>query len=158
MIAVACPYQQINLKALYVYTKTRSDVEKYVCNGLLFLGNLDPSSLTPEGPTVPFVCHFRRQDNLLARCESFVNFYGLKSCIRFGMDTTTLREFIGCIDLQIFVKFRQNIPGIMTKWSMLESFDIWNICPLVSNYATHLAYFSLLQLKMLISRQSIKMS
>lgn len=107
MIAVACPYQQINLKALYVYTKTRSDVEKYVCNGLLFLGNLDPSSLTPEGPTVSFVCHFRRQDNLLARCESFVNFYGLKSCIHFW---DGYNHFEGIYMVYRFTDFCQILP------------------------------------------------
>ena len=29
---------------------------KRVCNGLLFPGNLDPSSLTPGGPVVLLVC------------------------------------------------------------------------------------------------------
>ena len=40
--------------------------KKSFCNGWLFLGNLDPLSLTQGGPTVPLVCGFRRQDNLLA--------------------------------------------------------------------------------------------
>ena len=52
---------------------------------------------------VPLVCGFRRQD-LLAWHESFANFYELKSLA--------------------FVKFRQNIPGIMTNESMSANFDI----------------------------------
>ena len=32
-----------------------------VCNGFLFPGNLDPSSLTQGGPVVPLVCGFRRR-------------------------------------------------------------------------------------------------
>ena len=37
-----------------------------VCNGFLFPGNLDPSSLTQGGPVVPLVCGFRRRVKLLA--------------------------------------------------------------------------------------------
>ena len=57
--------------------------KKSFCNGWLFLGNLDPLSLTPGGPTVPLVCGFRRQDNLLAYHELFANLYELKSGIWF---------------------------------------------------------------------------
>ena len=59
------------------------DKKKYVCNGLLFTGNLDPSSLTSESPVVPLVCGFWRQENLLASCELFINLYELNSCIWF---------------------------------------------------------------------------
>ena len=49
--------------------------KKRFCNGFFFLGNLDPSSLTPGGPVVPLVCSFRRRDNLLTWrvvCEPFL--------------------------------------------------------------------------------------
>ena len=60
------------------------DIKKGVSNGLLFPGNLDPSSLTPGGPVVLLVWGFkRRRDNLLAWRELFANLYELKSCIRF---------------------------------------------------------------------------
>ena len=51
-----------------------------VCNRLLVpaAGNLGSSSLTPEGPVLPFICGFRRRDNLLAWRELFVNLYELK--------------------------------------------------------------------------------
>ena len=51
-----------------------------VCNRLLVpaAGNLGSLSLTPEGPVLPFVCGFRRRDNLLAWRELFVNLYELK--------------------------------------------------------------------------------
>ena len=44
--------------------------KRRVCNGLLFPGNLDLSSLTPAGPVVPLVCGLRR---LLAWRELFAN-------------------------------------------------------------------------------------
>ena len=53
--------------------------KKRVCNGFLFPGNLDPSTLTSWGPVVPLVCGFRRRDNLLAWRELFANLYELKS-------------------------------------------------------------------------------
>ena len=60
------------------------DIKKGVSNGLLFSGNLDPSSLTPRGPVLLLVWGFkRRRDNLLAWRELFANLYELKSCIRF---------------------------------------------------------------------------
>jgi len=43
--------------------------------------------------------------------------------------------------MRIFVKFRQNIPGIMTNESVLGNLDIQNIFPVASIYATGLAYF-----------------
>ena len=44
---------------------------------------------------------------------------------------------------QIFLKFRQNIPGITKNESVSENFDIWNICSVAvaSIYATRIAYF-----------------
>ena len=86
----------------------KRSAERSRCNGLLFPGNLDPSSLTPGGPVVLLVCGFRRRDNnLLAWRELFVNLYELKSRIRFWRNTTTLNEFIGYIDL---INFRQISP------------------------------------------------
>ena len=40
-----------------------------------------------------------------------------------------------------FVKFRQNILGIVTNERVSGNFDIWNICPVVFIYATWLTYF-----------------
>ena len=54
---------------------------KRVCNGLLFPGNLDPSSLTPGGPVVLLVCGFRRRDKLSAWHELFANLHQLQSRI-----------------------------------------------------------------------------
>ena len=58
----------------------------------------------------------------------------------------------------ILVKFRWNIPKIMKNKSMSGNFYFQNIFPVVSNYASHLACFKLLQLQMWISRQPIKIS
>ena len=57
--------------------------KRSVCNGLLFPGNLDLSSLTPAGPVVPLVCGLRR---LLAWRELFANLCELKSHIWFWKD------------------------------------------------------------------------
>ena len=70
---------------------------KRVCNGLLFPGNLDPSSLTPGGPVVLWVCGFRRRDKLPAWRELFANLHQLQSRYR-----TTLSKFIRYIDLTDF--------------------------------------------------------
>ena len=75
---------------------------KRVCNGLIFPGNHDPSSLTLGGAVVPLVCSFRRRDNLLAWRELFAILYELKSRIDFGRNTTSLRKFIGYINLTDF--------------------------------------------------------
>ena len=58
----------------------------------------------------------------------------------------------------ILVKFRRNIPRIMKNKSVSGNFYFQNIFPVVSNYASHLACFKLLQLQMWISRQPIKIS
>ena len=59
------------------------EIKKRVCNGLLFPGNIDPSSLTPGGPVVLLVCGFKRRNNLLTWRELFANLYELKSRIWF---------------------------------------------------------------------------
>ena len=56
----------------------------------------------------------------------------------FGRNTTTLSKFVGYMDL---TNFRQISPGMMTNETVLGNFDNWNICPMVSIEATHLAYF-----------------
>ena len=58
----------------------------------------------------------------------------------------------------ILVKFRRNIPRIMKNKNVSGDFYFQNIFPVVSNYASHLACFKLLQLQMWISRQPIKIS
>ena len=74
-----------------------------VCNGFLFPGNLDPSSLTQGGPVVPLVCGFRRRVKLLAQRQLFANLHLLKSRNR-----------------QISPK----ISGILTNESVSANFDI----------------------------------
>jgi len=92
-----------------------------VCNGLLFLGNLDPS-LTPGGPVALLVCGF-----LLAWHELFANLYELTSRILvLGGIQPLWANMKGIWIWPIFVKFRQNIRGIMTNKSVSEYFDIWN--------------------------------
>ena len=97
-----------------------------VYNGLLFPGNLDPS-LTPGGPVALLVCGFRRRDNLLAWHELFANLYELTSRILvLGGIQPLWANMKGIWIWPIFVKFRQNILGIMTNESVSENFDIWN--------------------------------
>ena len=179
--------------------------KKPFCNGLLFLGNLDSSSLTPEGLVVPLVCSFRRQDNLLAWHELFANLYELKSRIWFWKEYNYLeqiyrvsrcrcsthhvlnflnknvsppavcpdrrytdhsgrsglwrywnknRHITSQIDTRAKLqmarkenKFHQNIPRIMKNVQVWQKIlDIWSICPMLSIYVTHLAYFQLFQL------------
>ena len=181
------------------------DKKKPFCNGLLFLGNLDSLSLTPEGLVVPLVCSFRRQDNLLAWHELFANLYELKSHIWFWKEYNYLEQIYrvyGCrcsthhvlnflnknvsppavcpdrrythhsgrsglwrywnknghitsqIDTRAKLqmarkenKFHQNIPRIMKNVQVWQKIlDIWSICPMLSIYVTHLAYFQLLRL------------
>jgi len=43
--------------------------------------------------------------------------------------------------MRIFMKFRQNIPGIMTNESVSGNLDIQHIFPVASIYATRLPYF-----------------
>ena len=78
------------------------DIKKRVCNGRLFPGNLDPSSLTPGGPVVPLVRGFRRRDNLLAWRELFANLYELKSRIGYGRNKSASSKFKGYLDLTYF--------------------------------------------------------
>ena len=72
------PHWAIEMKK---QSKTHTHTHKNrVCNRLLVpaAGNLGSSSLTSEGPVLPFICGFRRRDNLLAWRELFVNLYELK--------------------------------------------------------------------------------
>ena len=71
------PHWAIEMKK---QNKTHTHKKNRVCNRLLVpaAGNLGSLSLTPEGPVLPFVCGFRRRDNLLAWRELFVNLYELK--------------------------------------------------------------------------------
>ena len=86
-----------------------TEMKKWVCNGLFFLGNLDLSLLTPEGPVVPLVCDFRRRDNLLAWCEMFANLNELNSRIWYWEEYNHSEEFIGYLDL---TDFRQISPKL----------------------------------------------
>ena len=49
--------------------KTNKKKQKRVCNGSLFPGNLDPSSLTPGSLAVLLVCGFMRRDNRVVQQE-----------------------------------------------------------------------------------------
>ena len=180
-------------------------IKKTFLQWVTFPGNLDSSSLTPEGLVVPLVCSFRRQDNLLAWHELFANLYELKSRIWFWKEYNYLeqiyrvyrcrcsthhvlnflnknvsppavcpdrrythhsgrsglwrywnknRHITSQIDTRAKLqmarkenKFHQNIPRIMKNVQVWQKIlDIWSICPMLSIYVTHLAYFQLLRL------------
>ena len=111
---------------LNVPLSDRDEKKTRVCNGLLFPRNLDPS-LIPGDLVILLVCGFRRRDNLLAWHELFANLYELTSRILvLGGIQPLWANMKGIWIWQIFVKFRQNILGIMTNESVSENFDIWN--------------------------------
>ena len=91
-------------------------------------------------PVVPLVCGFIRRDNLLSWLELFTNVYELKSRIWFWEEYIHF-ERIYREGMRIFVKFRQNIPGIMRNQSVSGNLDIQHIFPVASIYATRLPYF-----------------
>ena len=94
----------------------RSRKKKAVCNGFVFPGNLDPSSLTPGGPIVLLVCGFRRRDNLLAWHELFANLYELKSRIGFWKEYNHFKRIYWVHIFDRFSSnFRRNILGIMAR-------------------------------------------
>ena len=73
-----------------------SDGHKKAClPQVTFPENLDPLSLTPEGPVVPLVCVFRRRDNLLAWRELFANLNELKYPILLVLPDKFNRRTIG---------------------------------------------------------------
>ena len=67
-----------------------------------FPGKSWPIVIDARRCPVPLVCSFRRRDNLLAWRELFAILYELKSRIDFGRNTTSLRKFIGYINLTDF--------------------------------------------------------
>ena len=82
----------------------------------------------PQGVPLPYCfAGFRRRDNLLAWHELFANLYELTSRILvLGGIQPLWANMKGIWIWPIFVKFRQNIRGIMTNESVSENFDIWN--------------------------------
>ena len=73
-----------------------SDGHKKAClPQVTFPENLDPLSLTLEGPVVPLVCVFRRRDNLLAWRELFANLNELKYPILLVLPDKFNRRTIG---------------------------------------------------------------
>ena len=106
-----------------------TEMKKWVCNGLFFLGNLDLSLLTPEGPVVPLVCGFRRRDNLLAWCEMFANLNELNSRIWYWEEYNHSEEFIGYLDLtdfrQISPKLSRNNEKKFREIVIFEIFVPW---------------------------------
>ena len=105
----------------------RSRWKKDTClQWVTFPRNLDPS-LIPGDLIILLVCGFRRRDNLLAWHELFANLYELTSRILvLGGIQPLWANMKGIWIWPIFVKFRQNIRGIMTNESVSENFDIWN--------------------------------
>ena len=81
-----------------------------------------------QGVPLPYwFAGFRRRDNLLAWHELFANLYELTSRILvLGGIQPLWANMKGIWIWPIFVKFRQNIPGLMTNESVSENFDIWN--------------------------------
>ena len=82
----------------------------------------------PQGVPLPYLfAGFRRRDNLLAWHELFANLYELTSRILvLGGIQPLWANMKGIRIWPIFVKFRQNIRGIMTNKSVSGNFDIWN--------------------------------
>ena len=82
----------------------------------------------PQGVPLPYwFAGFRGRDNLLAWHELFANLYELTSRILvLGGIQPLWANMKGIWIWPIFVKFRQNIRGIMTNKSISENFDIWN--------------------------------
>ena len=111
-------------------------------NGLLFPGNIDPSSLTLGGLVVPLVCGFRRRDNQIiswrdASClRSFVN---LNLAFESEMNTTTLSESIGYIDLTYFCPTSPKHSRNNDKRNCVGKF--WYLNPVASTNVTCHAYF-----------------
>ena len=111
-------------------------------NGLLFPGNIDPSSLTLGGLAVPLVCGFRRRDNQIiswrdASClRSFVN---LNLAFESERNTTTLSESIGYIDLTYFCPTSPKHSRNNDKRNCVGKF--WYLNPVASTNVTCHAYF-----------------
>lgn len=83
--------------------------KKPFCNGLLFLGNLNSLSMTPEGLAVQLVCSFRRQDNL-AWHELFANLYELKSRIWFWKEYNYFEQIYRVYRCRKFQIFEVYVP------------------------------------------------
>ena len=95
-----------------------------------------------EGPVVLLVYAFRKQDNLLAWRWLFANLNELNSRIWFWEEYNHYERIYRVFRSdRSSSKFRQNILGIMTNESVSGNFDIWNICPVGSIYATSLSYY-----------------
>ena len=111
-------------------------------NGLLFPGNIDPSSLTLGGLAVPLVCGFRRRDNQIiswrdASClRSFVN---LNLAFESERNTTTLSESIGYIDLTYFCPTSPKHSRNNDKRNCVGKF--WYLNTVASTNVTCHAYF-----------------
>lgn len=141
------PLPLATLLTIVLYSSTLYSVikikKKYVRNGLLFTGNLDPSSLTSESPVVPLVCGFWRQENLLASYELFTNLCELNSCIWFWEEYNPFKQIYRVYRfyplLSYFAKTFQE------KWQrkVSRNFDIWNMCSVTSIYATCFTYSGL---------------
>ena len=113
------------------------DIKKGVSNGLLFPGNLDPSSLTPGGPVVLLVWGFkRRRDNLLAWRELFANLYELKSCIRFWEEYNHFERIYRVFRFDRFLSNFAKHSGNNDKRKCVGKFWYLKFCLVTSIYAT----------------------
>ena len=103
--------------------------------------NPEPWSLTLGGPVLPLVCDFIS----LAWPSCLRTFRGIWFWYEYI-------EFFGMQIWRIFVRYHQNIRGIMTN-EECEKFWYLTYFPVGFIYATSLAYFQLIQLNMRISRK-----
>ena len=116
------------------------EIKKCACHGLIFREILIHRHWCQE---VPIGLWF--QEVRVAGC--LWTFMSLNLAFDFVRNTTTLSKFYGVnrFDWFLSISFFQlskNIPGIMTKESMLWNFDIYfDICPMVSIYAIWPTYF-----------------
>ena len=85
------------------------------------------SVVDPRRSRCPIGLRFQEASNLLAWHELFANLYELTSRILvLGGIKPLWANIKGIWIWPIFVKFRQNILGIMTNESVSKNFDIWN--------------------------------
>ena len=105
----------------------RSRWKKDTCLQWVTFPEKSRSVVDPRRSRCPIGLRFQEASNLLAWHELFANLYELTSRILvLGGIQPLWANMKGIWIWPIFVKFRQNIRGIMTNESVSENFDIWN--------------------------------
>ena len=103
------------------------EVKKRKVSAMGYFPEKSRSVVDPRRSRCPIGLRFQEASNLLAWHELFANLYELTSRILvLGGIKPLWANMKGIWIWPIFVKFRQNIPGIMTNESVSKNFDIWN--------------------------------